>query len=235
MGVYLYPNNTETSLKNAYIGEYRVPWVNTIAYYPLNSTTTVNDMSGNNRNLTNNNVTFWTNAGVSCAYFNGSNGSLTTTSLTTATMTTNHTISLWFNRISGEWGLSTNVPISWWNGYNMYINTHWSTQVEVMYNGGTQFYSNYPTNAGTWHLVTYTHNSDNQVVLYVDWEQKTSWTKWFGIGNAWRLCLWAIWFYNENPKLFYNWYISNFIIENKARTAQEVTDYYNLTKSNYGL
>lgn len=232
MWVYIYQSRTEKELKNAYIGEYRVPGENTVAYYPLTSTSTVNDMSGNNRNLTNNNVTFWTNAGVSCAYFNGS-GSLTTTSLTTATMTTNHTISFWFNRISGEWGLTTNVPISWWNGYSMYINSNWSPHVEVMSSGGTTFNSNYPTNTGTWHLVTYTHNSSNQVVLYVDWEQKTSWTKWFGTGNAWRLCIWAIWFYNENPKLFYNWYISNFIVENKTRTDQEILDYYNLTKSNY--
>lgn len=38
MWVYLYPNNTETELKNAYIGEYGwQPWANTLLYLPLES------------------------------------------------------------------------------------------------------------------------------------------------------------------------------------------------------
>ena len=49
-----------------------LPNKDTIAYYPLNATTTVNDMSGNSKTLTNNNVTFWTYNWVDCANFSGS-------------------------------------------------------------------------------------------------------------------------------------------------------------------
>jgi len=63
MWVYLYPNNTETELKNAYIGEYvapREPWANTVAYYKFDWN--LNDSSGNNRNmaLSRGSVTYWT-------------------------------------------------------------------------------------------------------------------------------------------------------------------------------
>ena len=75
MGVYLYPNNTETELKNAYIGEYPErwqPWANTVAYYPLTSTTTVNDLSGNGYTLSTHDTlpTFWIYQWVDCASFN---------------------------------------------------------------------------------------------------------------------------------------------------------------------
>ena len=60
----------EHELKNAYIGEApRSPWSSTIAYYPLNSSTTVNDMSGNGYTLTNDWASFWTYGWVDCAYF----------------------------------------------------------------------------------------------------------------------------------------------------------------------
>lgn len=37
----------------------------------------------------------------------------------------------------------------------------------------------------------------------------------------------------NDPSQSFNWYMNDVIIENRARTAQEVLDYYNLTKSNY--
>lgn len=46
------------------------PWVNTVAYYPLTSTTTTSDESGNWHTLSNHSVQFWTYNWVDCANCN---------------------------------------------------------------------------------------------------------------------------------------------------------------------
>lgn len=40
---------------------------------------------------------------------------------------------------------------------------------------------------------------------------------------------------SENQYDHFTWYISEAILENRIRTTQEVTDYFNGTKSNYGI
>lgn len=69
MNVYLYPSNTETELKNAYIGEY-IPWTpdasRTLLYLPLESNVT--DYSGNNRSTSPSNISYWTLWWIQTAY-----------------------------------------------------------------------------------------------------------------------------------------------------------------------
>ena len=47
------------------------PWANTVAYYPLTSSTTVNNQVSGGTNLTNSNVVFWVANGVDCATISG--------------------------------------------------------------------------------------------------------------------------------------------------------------------
>jgi hypothetical protein len=46
---------------------------------------------------------------------------------------------------------------------------------------------------------------------------------WVNDGDSW-----------TTPK-YMTWYMSDLIVENKARTAEETANYYNSTKSNYWL
>ena len=94
-----------------YVGTQQVrpvwkPWSNTIAYYPLTSTTTVNDMSGNNRNLTNHSVSFNTYDWVNCAYFNGSSQYLNQDSVNMWLFSGSLTVSSW---IKGTWAITTSI------------------------------------------------------------------------------------------------------------------------------
>ena len=79
------------------------PWSNTLAYYPLTSTTTVNDMSWNNHHLTNAwKVNFWGYWGVDCAYFSSWQNSWLSWlyRLNDQIAYDGMTISAWFKRIT---------------------------------------------------------------------------------------------------------------------------------------
>lgn len=215
------------TLKNFY-RQWWQPWANTIAYYPLDSTNTVNDLSGNNYNLTNTNTTFGTNAWVSCASFNGSNSKLTTTIWTLPQWANARTMSLWVYDIGWVdrcimwyWANRT----KWWC---FVLNYGSSTEGYILTPYYDDLYS-YITTTSTWMLLTWTYDGTNFKV-YINGELVgtsnnitlvTSWTN-FEIWNP----------YNTH---YYKWYASNAIIENKARTAQEISDYYNQTKSLYWI
>ena len=64
------------------------------------------------------------------------------------------------------------------------------------------------------------------MTLYINWQQ----VKQVSAGSWTRLPYWAIVWANGS-----NWDMSNIIFENKARTAQEVSNYYNITKWKYWL
>jgi hypothetical protein len=55
-----------------------------------------------------------------------------------------------------------------------------------------------------------------------------------GSGSVWYNTE-VIWNYRPWDKNPFIWYMSDFIIENKVRTTQEISDYYNQTKTNYWL
>lgn len=234
-----------TAVKKVYIWSTQVrpagwwwwtPWVNTLAYYPLDSTNTVNDLSWNNKTLTNYNVVFNNNSWVDCAYFNGSNASLRNTSLKTNEMTTNFTISLWINQTTiWDRGISSNIT---WNyyGYILWTDGSWHPKIEIMDSNWNTTNSNYTTSANTWYHIVCTHDSSNSVKIYINWALKNTWSKSFWTANASKFTIWAYYFWADaNPWWYFNWYISNFIVENKARTSQDISDYFDQTKWNYWL
>ena len=205
------------------------PWSNTIAYYPLNSTTTVNDRSGNGYNWTLNwTITFgswlwW----VDCAYFSWNSWSYIQVAHNTKLATNTVTYSMWIASKDYNW--------------NRWIIYKWA------FNGGNWIYSlsNYTNiNWRIWDTShSYTAFSWNDVWTYLT--VTYDWTSW-NVYKNWTL-LWSfnqsatiswdtnplyIWAYRSSSYCFY-WYISNLIVEDKVRTADEIAKYYDQTKKRY--
>ena len=196
------------------------PWANTVAYYPLNSTDTYYDKSWNNYNLT----PYWTPSYTS-TYVDLTSGCLKIPNLTYSTCT----VSFWCKR---NWTqisralvdmASSDTFIRFWYGTSWYINFQkslpsWSWEQNLVYD----------TNR---HLYTVTNDSTGCIV-YLDGSYKYTLASFGTQTSAWS-SIWTGWngTSTKNPNI----YVSNFIIENKARTADEISEYYNRSKANYWL
>ena len=225
--------------------EYKSYWewkpnANTLAYYPLETDT--KDYSWNGRDGTNSNVTF--SDGI--ATFNGNNAMVTIPHSDRQKPTANFTISVRAKATSWSasewWAYMIVAKQQFWSQdyqnfyYSIYIN--WNK-----YAGGGitnwNSWSTFPwdTNVSIWlnerHLYVLTNNGTEKT-LYLDWQQigqatenttSSSFSVPLTIGNASS--------YNHNA--YFNWNISNVILESKTRTAEQVAWYYNSTKSTYGL
>jgi hypothetical protein len=219
------------------------PWANTIAYYPLTSTTTVNDQSGNNRNLTNSNVSFWTQFGVDCAYISWNADSSHSVSkylywniTWLPTWAWARTFLFWvYNNNANissvaddmyifQWQASNNkmVFVNWWwvdSRSGLAISQRWSSWSFWVSIRKQRCYN----------VITY---DGTKFEWYVNWVSRWTWTKTI---NTWSNKF-SIFGASENPAWnAFNGWMSKLILENKVRTAQEIQDYYNLTKWNYWL
>lgn len=215
------------------------PWTNTIAYYPLTSQTTVNDMSGNGYNLTQVWGSFWTYAWVDCFsspsgnnYMKGNIGDITQYS---------HTISIWAYKTGyngdanvyqwGRWSDAYKGGTEWLQWPSYIRNFYWYDDLDSASTYWTQERHN---------IITEFDKPNSKQIMYIDWvkigERVTTYTHgplyytndfyflgWLADGAS----------YSSAKKMY--WYISNFIVENKVRTAQEIAGYYDQTKSNYWL
>ena len=216
------------------------PWENTIVYYPLTSTTTVNDMSGNNRNLTQvDKSTFWTYWGINCVYVSWSSQSwlhcLYTIAITNSVLWTKFTEIFWCKRDTSKdiwcWmGWLTGA----WDWYNLLINSSWNLVNEIQNNGSMNNVTySWWISAWTRNMVTATYDNWS-CKIYLNWN-----SVWSGIYTVWTISILWIWCRYGTETAWYtyqdNWYLSNYILENKVRTAQEISDYYKNTKKNYWL
>lgn len=141
------------------------------------------------------------------------------------------TVNFWFCRTgaydSGHWNI---MAVGTRNNPNCWIS--WiKPETWMLYNG---WWSN---DRDTWYLVpqdarlniVYSH-SNNNMSIYVNWvSYYNGWVS-YGIRTGYT-AIWC-WVNYENPVI---WNFSNVIFENVWWTAQEVADYYNNTKSIYGL
>jgi len=202
------------------------PWANTIAYYPLDSSNTVADLSGNGRNLTNNSVSFGTYQWVSCA-------SVTSRyqRLTSPTISFPKTLSLWTYR-EGR------------------FNTGGSTLAALFTYGSSSTYKAITYNEKNWNLNTIVWDyggwvtpiswqrfnlvivNDSYLKIYVNGNLTGTYTKGTPADYAFYFFAFST---NVNGIDVYYGGLSNVIMENKTRTAEEISNYYNQTKSNYGL
>lgn len=121
------------------------------------------------------------------------------------------------------WRLNNKIWIDWWNPNT----TEWSAY-------GTQWYANW------WHLFVWTITWWRDY-LYVDGNLVTDNTSYSlsqiannGFG-AWHISsqIWIYIFADRNGRGKWSWYVWQIIFEDKARTIDEISNYYNKTKSNY--
>ena len=212
------------------------PWANTLAYYPLTSTTTVNDESGNSLNLTNSNTQFWTYNWVDCAYFNGTNAGLRQDTLTTSYIWTTFTwsaficpYSTWDIAVStmSNVGTKSQIVLQVNKSRNKFAYNlgDWSNWIDIDYSS--------TVSANTWYHLVITHDSSNNVIGYLNWNQvvASTWWVWQTTTNFWIWC----YVYSNNEIYYGKGYVSNVVLENKVWSAQEVSDYYDQTKSNYWI
>ena len=194
-----------------------LPWENTIAYYPLTSSSTTSDKSWNNRNLTNyNNVAFWTYAGVNCAYFAG-NKMILYNSNFPARWTWKRTFSCWMYTTSNNY----QTVIAMWNSE--------STSLFLVIKNGLIDGTSISVSLNQWHNIVYTV-WNNTLKMYIDGVEQYSSS--YTVSNTASIWLGRV-TYAEDKN--YLWYLSEVIIESKTWNQSEVLSYYNSTKSNYWL
>lgn len=212
-------------VKNIYIGEVTgwKPWSNTLVYYPL--TSDLNDYSWNNHNLSikSGSVTYSNNmATLTRVWYDWWGLNWFEWDFTMLAYTTNTWWNKWFYP-------STNT--SW---YPQMWMTRWNSKIEFWYvqDWGTQNFLSYNYSASWVHLIAEV-KTNSKMIIYVDGVEvaNSSGTYqkvkpdssqnniWIGTNVNWS---WTVTY----------WWV---IVENKARTAQEVANYYNNTKSNYWL
>ena len=206
-------------------GSYQ-PTANTTAWYKLE--TDANDYSWNNRNASWANVTYWTSWDLKYAIFNGSSSYLLANN---GLSSWNYTVSVWIkaNELKTEAILLTN-----WSGNNMqpiYLGSNGNvTQWYWIWSSSQYSTPNWTVSTSTWYNIVSVREWST-AKIYVNWQLIWSWS----VTTNTYTDQWSIWaqkYYNQH---WYNWFMSNLIIEDKARTASEIADYYNNTKSNYGL
>lgn len=211
------------------------PWANTVAYYPLTSFFNVNDIMGN-YNLTNRwNVSFGTYQWQDCAYFNWTtNSQLYNTSLSFQaypeqtvlvrmyTTSTSHVYQILYH----IWTAGPNWKLGSW--YNYYFNSA-PTLAISSWSEGYESTKVWDLN-WSWHLVANVTNWTSSI-QYLDGVLYQSFTNSLSATQTWLY----VWGAEGSTAERLTGYESELIIENKARTAQEITDYYNQTKSLYWI
>ena len=209
---------------NVTVSTHWIPTSNTIVYFPL--TDDLDDYYGNYTLTANNWAVIWTVDWVKCLDFSASN-SYADCSIST--------LPQW-------WQVRTNMcwvrynSIGWYPAYQY---GQWSfNQWDVIYQNGPITWSNYwktiasntTPNIWDWVHIAVTINWSSEQKIYINWvlESSGSWT----VQTNWTtLYLWyCVW-----DSTYIDWYIGSFIIEDKVRTAQEISDYYDFTKWDYWI
>lgn len=223
--------------------KWREPWANTVAWYPLNNTTKNADMSWHNYNLTENytptytginwvealktwaNLWYLTSSSVPIPYANQAR----TISAWAYSHAYSSTYNYWFI-LSYGWPDATKYwmdaqPTRYWNSYEFEFGT-----------GAGSNIVDWANTLNVWKLHT-TVVTWSAALYYVDgvlvWSQaKTLSTD---STSSRQFCIGS---YNVSPTTNdYRWrfYISNVVIERVARSADDVANYYKLTKKQYWL
>lgn len=215
---------------------WRQPWVNTVLYVPMD--TDLLDHWPNNISLTNTNVTIsnvgWVDAGLFPtidAYYNLS------VDLSSYISSGDFTVLVWVNALElPTWSNPTPFTSIWWGlATSPY---RWATM--SLFTGwfglGTEWWqvqsSTIPT-LNTWYLICWVYKT-NEGTLYINWNQEASNSRTLSYGFQ-GFGIWQDRYDDEGKRRHRRWYMSNFIIEDKARTAQEIQDYFDQTKANYWI
>ena len=225
-----------------YIDEYQEWWkpgANTLWYYNFNDRNSlqITDSSGNNRNLT-----WWTMPTYSLVSGTNYAGNFANVSWSIApsynnywTMDWNYTFLAWVKpTATGQCYVKTlSSPQGTTNAHQISIIYNYNSNTFEYYDDMSSAWVKRTTIKSwavinNWYLVWYTREGAS-VKTYQNGEFSTSIT---GSTSTQNKLLW-IWSSREWDR--FKWLISEVIIENKVRTAQEIADYYNQTKSLYWI
>lgn len=220
------------------------PWANTVAYLPLKWN--LNDLAWNYT------WTSWANlqwdttvANIPVAYITYDNWyAYTTTNWPTISWSNSYTISWWVKQTSATWAMCL-------------LNT-WLWQAN--YHNNIRFYKFYESNAYKWYYVMYlwwySWTSGFEIWYnYNPWTNRHLWTLTY---TPWSAKIYLDWSIVSTTSKTLSWtvtpeypmgvgiaatdihrsataYYSDIIFESKARTADEISNYYNWTKSLYWI
>lgn len=225
------------------------PWANTLVYLPLDWDAL--DQSGNSRDgtLSNNQWSYsweyviwasWKKCFRSYLWASSSYGvsgwRISWNYSSTALWSWDRSISIWIKfvwptvEVSPHWIGSLN---GWtpWEWFWMFFAV-WEFWILRYYDDP---YMTPPSFWNTWHNIIVTYSSTNLSSMYIDWVKQTLTnnpastfnTLWIGY-QLWTLRV-------DTPSQDMEYYMSEYIIESKERTAQEVANYFNLTKWDYWI
>lgn len=208
------------------------PWANTILYLPMNSSTNFTDQSWNWYTGTWTwNYSINTVDGVECWDFQG-----------------------WYIRFTWLQNINANsfTHIFWWNTNRP---NRWEVSSFLQANNSSDAHSSFwisqswyyfmATNLYWWYDLISDINNRTwwQMLTFVkDWtdisisinDEQPFTITWNSNSND--FTIFDIWSRDDVYSYqWWAWWLSNVIVENKVRTAQEISDYYNLTKSLYGI
>ena len=218
------------------------PGANTLAYYPLNWDT--NDYSLGGKNLTSSGNVSFVNIGIGkqVAYmqWNSSWNSTKLYSSSFSSETLPLTLSIWekLNATTGSFPnklhllqLTSASPysrISIWNAIYDNLNRNW----KLFAPDDIKYITNEPTDYwdGNWHHLVATFTT-TQSCLYKDWQLVYTWNWWTNSTKNLTIYIGS----NDDDNYWINGYVGDAIIERWTRSLQDVQDYYNLTKSLYGI
>ena len=213
------------------------PWANTIAYFPLKedaSDYSWNWYNGTRVGTETYTLLWW----VQAATFSTNTGSQKSAKNYITTTADRHTqpitFSWWIYQIDTNYDWKnpfSNSNLSDSSNNNYGIRTARSYQLNVWWSS-TDYDTSTPVLYDQWTLLTTT--IENWISkFYVNWTLKYTANVWW---DAWVHWNWSIWAKRWDAFIYWwDWWVREFILENKARTAQEILYYYNLTKANYGL
>jgi len=227
MNVYI---GTSGELKNAYIGEY-IPWTpdasRTLLYLPLESNAT--DYSWNSVSTTPSDVTYASLWWVMCANANGSSSKISINSDVIPNWATAGTISAivylksWTSNDSRF--IEYNRPNAFfWLNYNSWYAVYCVWQTGVVTTKVWEY--------NQWIHMLATFDS-SWYEMYCNWVLVNTWSS---PSNVWWNPLWVeqnryIFSDRDGIHNFWNWWGRELILENKKRSADDVSKYYQRIKA----
>jgi hypothetical protein len=211
------------------------PWTNTIAYYKFDGDSL--DYSWNWYNVTSVTSYDTLSSWIKVAYFSGK--------LSTSNTNTN----LWYDLFKVDQDITISFyvkPSSFWSEWTrpLYISGNWSYRVSRInvYSNKLEWglwnwwfnYATFSTSISTSafrHIVLVYNHTNKTVSMYKNWTLvSTVSTSWYSLfTDCTQAIIWYDHWYNSSE------YMWETIFEKSLRTAEQVANYYNLTKSNYWL
>ena len=209
----------------------RQPWANTFWYYTFDdqNVSQITDFSGNNRNLT-----WWTMPTYTLVSWTNYAGNYTNVSGSVA-----QTIN--YSSLPNTYTILVRVkPTATTSSYISYLRlSNGNNQIALIWSYNSWQFEYFTETSGerktikswasinNWYLIGYTNNWTT-VQTYCNWEASLSSTS--PIWSYWAFYLWS----SRDGDRF-TWQIWECVVEDKVRTAQEISDYYNLTKWDYWI